>query len=264
MGRPAILSGLICYNCGSDQTSKGGWAKGKRRFKCRDCGKFFIEGGSAKLGTKYLRRNAADLPSKQHLLMELKAIAQELGRAPTTMDWVRLRHEDRVCPLGWFYEVFGSFLKAVKLAGLKPKYLQEFDAKQREKMLDELRKLSRELGRPLFGEDVFEARKKKKVSPINHYQLAFKTVPGAIAAAGVAPKMKYTDEEMIAILRELDVKLGRPVMETDIDELYRAGKAPAGHTLEKRFGGMNKARKAAGIRQYSQKGRKHKPRSFNL
>lgn len=205
------------------------------------------------MGKRYRRQNPADLPSKQHLLMELKAIAQELGRAPTTLNWVRLRREDRVCPIGWFYEVFGSFVVAVKLAGLKPRYLQEFDAEQREKMLNDLRELSRELGRPIFGEDVVEARKQKKVPPINHYHLAFKTVPEAIAAAGVAPKLVYTREEMIAILRELDAKLDRPVMETDIDELYRAGMGPAGHTVEKRFGGMTKAREAAGIRNYYQK-----------
>jgi len=274
-GRPPVLSGKICYHCGSDQTSKAGWStshhlvardkgdrgrhsssgrrRAKRRFKCRGCGKFFIEGGSAKTGKRYQRKNIGDLPSKQELLKELRAVAEELGHAPTTLDWVRLRREDSVCPIGWFYEVFGSFLAAVKLAGLKPNYLQEFDASQRAEMLDQLRALSRELGRPIFGEDVMNARRLKKVAPLNHYQLAYKTIPAAIAAAGVGPKLYYTDEEMIAILRELDAKLDRPVLESDIDELYRAGKGPAEMTVIHRFGSLKKARKAACVREHYDK-----------
>jgi hypothetical protein len=245
MGRPVKLSGFICYHCGSDQTSNGGWSKGKRRFKCRGCGKYFTEGSSAKPGKSYLRQNPAVLPSKQHLLMEIKAVAQELGHPPTTIEWAMLRREDRVCPLGWFYEVFGSYLKAVKLAGLKPHYSQEFDDEQREAMLDQLRKLSRDLGRPLFGEDVFVARRLYKVSPLTHYTLAYKSIPRAIAAAGVA-KTIFTRDEMIEILRKLDSGLRRPIQKSDIQALYDAGEGPSFKRFLKEFGTLTKARRAAG------------------
>jgi hypothetical protein len=237
------------------ETCKAGIAhrSRKRRFRCRGCRKFFIENPEIKSGSSKKRWVKADLPSRSRLMLELKAIGQELGSAPTTKDWVQLRKQERVYPIYIYYAVFGSFLDAVKLAKLKPRYKQEFDEVDREKMLEELRVLSRKLKRPLFGEDVFAARKKKKVSPINHYQIAFETVPAAIAAAGVAPKIIYTREEMIGILRKLDAKLDRPVQKSDIDELYHAGKGPAAHTLEKKFGGMAKARRVAGVIRHYRK-----------
>jgi hypothetical protein len=52
---------------------------------------------------------------------------------------------------------------------------------------------------------------------------------------------------MIEILRRVDANLDRPVLASDIDELYNQGKAPHHRTIELKFGGMAKARKAAGI-----------------
>src|SRR5690606_39716825 len=60
---------------------------------------------------------------------------------------------------------------------LKPRYKQEFDAAHRERLLDELRKLQRKLGRTLFDEDVDEARRRKEVSPPYHFVRAFGSVP---------------------------------------------------------------------------------------
>lgn len=238
------------------ETCKAGIAykSRKRRFHCRGCGKFFVENPEFKDGSVARRRKSKrELPSRSHLILELSAIAQELGRAPTTLDWVELRKTERVHPLYIYYVVFGSFLKAVKRAKLKPRYLQEFDKTDRERMLEELRVLSRELKRPLFGEDVAAARKNKKVSPLNHYQLAFGTVPAAIAVAGVAPKVSYSREEMIGILRNLDAKLDRPVQSSDIDGLNHAGKGPAKNSFVREFGSLAKARKAAGSKNYHRK-----------
>ena len=46
-----------------------------------------------------------------------------------------LRESESVYPLKVYYMVFGSFLDAVKKAGLKPRYKQEFDAVDRLRML---------------------------------------------------------------------------------------------------------------------------------
>ncbi len=67
----------------------------------------------------------------------------------------------RARSLNIYYDVFGSFLDAVKKAGLKPHYKQKFD---KENLLAELRELRAKLKHPLIGKDVIAARKKGKVS----------------------------------------------------------------------------------------------------
>lgn len=102
------------------------------------------------------------------------------------------------------------------------------------------------LKRPLLGKDVIAARKIGKVSSIYHFQRAFGSVPKAIEAAG-AGKKTYNRAEMIVFLRHLDKTFNRPVLAADLDELFRSGKSPSHRAIEREFGGMGKARKAAGI-----------------
>lgn len=245
MGRPPITSGFICYHCGSGETCKAGFGKHrKQRFYCRSCRRWFLENPEIRTGKK-TRPKKSDLPSKQYLIAELKEIARELGRTPTTYDWPGLREQERVYPLYVYYAVFGSFLSALKRAKLKPKYKQEFDASDRERLLKELRQLRQELGRPLFDEDVDKARRRKEVSPPYHFVRAFGSVPGAIEAAGASKKI-YSREAMIAILKQLDRTLDRPIQGSDIQKMYDSGKGPSVKMFLKTFGTLSKARRAAG------------------
>jgi hypothetical protein len=52
---------------------------------------------------------------------------------------------------------------------------------------------------------------------------------------------------LIEILRWLNSQLDRPVLTSDIDELFCLGKDPSHRAIEREFGGMAKARRAAGI-----------------
>ena len=244
MGRPATQSGFDCYHCGSRETSKAGFGKHrKQRFYCRACRRWFLENPEIKTGNKKSRKRG-NLPSRQYLIAELKEVAEELGRAPTTYDWPVLREKERVYPLYVYYAVFGSFLTAVKRAKLKPKYKQEFDSSDRERLLRELRELRRKLGRPLFDEDVDAARRRREVSPPYHFVRAFGSVPAAIEAAGAAKK-NYSREELIAILKTLDAALDRPIQSADIQRLYDERKGPSVKTFLKEFGTLSKARRAA-------------------
>jgi len=244
MGRPATQSGFDCYHCGSGETSKAGFGKHrKQRFYCRACRRWFLENPEIKTGDKKSRKTG-NLPSKQYLIAELKEIAEELGRAPTTYDWPVLREKERVYPLYVYYAVFGSFLTAVKRAKLKPKYKQEFDSSDRERLLRELRELRRKLGRPLVDEDVDAARRRREVSPPYHLERAFGSVPVAIEAAGAAKK-NYSREKLIAILKTLDATLDRPIQAADMQRLYDEGKAPSVKMFIKEFGSLSKARRAA-------------------
>jgi hypothetical protein len=247
MPRPPLLSKIVCYHCQSLETSKAGFDKGKQRYYCRACRRWFRENPVLLGGAKRKPRwRPKALPSKGHLILNLQAIAQRLGRTPTTNDIQEQSKAGGSYTLNNYYDVFGSFLEALKKANLKPNYKQRFD---KEKLLNELRELHRKLKRPLLGKDVAAVRKKGKVSSAYHFQRAFGSVPKAIEAAGAGQKA-YTRQEMIEILLRLDAKLYRPVQASDIDELYHQGKAPHHRTFEREFGGMGKARRAAGVNNF--------------
>ena len=255
MGRPSTQSGFVCYHCGSDETCKAGFGKHrKQRFYCRACRRWFLENPEIRSGKKK-RRKSNDLPSKQYLVAELKEVARELGRTPTTHDWPELREQERVYPLYVYYAVFGSFLTALNRARLKSRYKQEFDATDRERLLGELRKLRQKLSRSLFDEDVDKARRKGEVSPPYHFVRAFGSVPAAAQAAGAAKKT-YSRQEMITILRELDTTLDRPIQKKDIQALYDAREAPSAKMFLKEFGTLSKARRTAGTQTAYQKAQK--------
>lgn len=206
----------------------------------------FREDGSVVLaGSK--KQYAGGSPSKAELLLELQAVAQKLGRVPTTSDIVRLGKLGETIQLGHYYAVLGSFVKAVKLANLKGRYLQEFDDVQKEHMLEQLRHLSRLLKRALIGNDIYEARKNGIVSPINHYQTAFGTVPNAMAAAGVGLKLHYDRDELIALMKDIAKELGHPPTRKELAARHKQNLSPSHRQWERRFGNITKAHIAAGL-----------------
>jgi len=244
MPRPPLSSDIVCYHCESKDTSKAGFNRGKQRYYCRACRRWFRENPSIPEGGKLGKDwRSKSLPSKGHLILSLQAISQRLGKTPTTTDINELSKAGWSYPLGNYYDVFGGFVEAVKKAGLKANYKQKFD---KEKLLGELRELRSKLKRPLLAKDVIAARKKGKVSSIYHFQRAFGSVPKAIEAAEAGKKI-YTSGEMIEILRRLNSKLDRPVLASNINKLFRLGEGPSHRAIEREFGGMAKARKAASI-----------------
>lgn len=218
-------------------------ARGKQRFYCRACRKFSRENPELPEGKRKYRAGK-DLPSAGHLILELHAIAQEIKRTPTTSIINERSKQNRAYSLNTYYAVFGSFLTAVKRAKLKPRYKQEFDEADRERMLAELRRLRKKLKRPIFDEDVDAARRRKEVSPPYHFQRAFGSVPLAIEVAG-AGKKTYSREDLIAFLRKLGAELGRPIFMKDIQESFNQGKGPSFKRILREFGTIVEARRAA-------------------
>jgi hypothetical protein len=249
MPRPPLLSNIICYHCGSSQTSKAGFARGKQRYYCRACRRSSRENPALQGGKKRRSWRSKSLPLKNKLILELLAIAQRIGKTPTTDNINKLSKTGKAHFLYIYYQVFGSFLEAVRKAGLKSHYNQTYD---KDSLLDELRALREILKRPLLGKDVVAARKKQRISPPYHFQRAFGSIPKAIEAADAGRKI-YTREEMRKILRQIDFKLKRPVIASDVDSLFRAGAGPSLNAIEREFGGMAKARRAANIKNVFQK-----------
>jgi hypothetical protein len=58
-------------------------------------------------------------PSANYLILELRAIAQRLGKTPSCQDIDRLRKDGKAHPVRHYFRVFGSFNEALEKAGLK-------------------------------------------------------------------------------------------------------------------------------------------------
>ena len=217
--------------------------QGSQRYYCRACRRYFRQNPQLPEGRTDYRKRAGKLPSAGQLILELHAVAQRIGRTPTTAVIAEMSKKGRTHSLNTYYAVFGSFLTAVKRAKLPPRYKQEFSEDDKERMLDELRSLGRKLKRPIYDADVDEARRKGRISPPYHFKLAFGSVPAAIAAAGAGDK-KWTREELIRYLNRLKINLGREVMKQDVEEEFRRGRGPSIKVITRNFGGIVNARRA--------------------
>ena len=246
--RKPLNSTITCSYCAGFETSKAGFAKTKQRYYCRSCRRFFSENSKPKTSS-VVRSSNRQLPTEGNLILKLVALAQRLGRTPTTTDIAEHSKKRQISSLDDYYAAFGSFNNALSRAKLPLNYNQEFD---KEKLIGELKTLHAKLKRPIFGKDVLAARKREEVSSIYHFQRAFGSVPLAIAAAG-AGKKTFTRAEMIEILRQIDSGLDRPLLEADIDKFHRSGKAPSKRAFEREFGGLAKARMAANVKNTYQK-----------
>jgi hypothetical protein len=113
--------------------------------------------------------------SDEEILAELKACAERLGRSPTMREFERDRGA-RVHPQT-VIERFGSWNAAKRLAGLRARRFAT-----REELLDELRALGAELGRPPTGGDL--QRHRPAVPSKSLYWHTFGSLRNALREAG--------------------------------------------------------------------------------
>ncbi len=288
-------SGYRCYHCGSGNAAKDGFYKGKQKLKCRDCGRRFFESlepervscgvrcyhcegmETCKAGfsrfngrekqryfcrtcRRYFREDLElprvdpgtrnfwvkkNLPSAGHLVLELRALAQHLGRTPTVYDISDRSKQGLGNPRNTYRAVFGGFSEALKRAKLVPDHLRQYSP---EKMIAELRELRKKLGRPLRMSDIKEAYQNKKAPSFYFLKRAFGSVTKALSAADAGHKV-YTRDEMIACLRRFDSTLDRRITQADIIALYRQGKGPSYDAVKGMFGSIQNAIRAAGIKR---------------
>jgi hypothetical protein len=246
MPRPPLPSNIICCHCGSTETCKAGFNRGKQRYHCRACHRKSRENPRLPGDKRRSPSKPELLPPQSHMILELLAIAQKIGNTPAAKDIEGLSKYS----VKSYYQAFSNLSEAFKKAGLKPRYNQILD---KDKLLEEIRILRAELKRPLLAKDIKRSRIKGKISPPDHYKRAFGSVSSAIKAAGAGIK-KYTREEMIEIIRKIDSKLARPVLASDVDEWFRAGRGPSLQAIEREFGGLGKARRAANVKNVFRKG----------
>jgi transposase-like protein len=256
-----------CNFCGGKSTNKGGFVgkdKNRQRYYCRDCQRFFRENAIYRQRKESYEPKLDILPNERRLIDELRQIAQTLGKTPTTNDITRLSKQKTSHPLQNYYAVFGSYVNAVKAAGLKQHYRQEFD---KQKLLSELHELDKILNEPMFARHIVEARKQGLVSPKNHFDSAFGSISKAIESAGVNEKYlfddfsylprkqgeylprakQYSRDDLIWHLKKLELQIGRIPRRKDMDENYEKDFRPSLKAFLNEFGTLSKARKAAGI-----------------
>ncbi len=120
MPRKPLPSKIVCYHCGSRETSKAGFNRCKQRYYCRACRRWFRENPVVRDSDKSKKGGRSkSLPSKGHLILSLRAIAQRLGRTPTTTDINENSRGGRSYSLNNYCDVFGSFTEAIKKPVLK-------------------------------------------------------------------------------------------------------------------------------------------------
>ncbi|MGB9886276.1 MAG: homing endonuclease associated repeat-containing protein [Moorellales bacterium] len=186
--------------------------------------------------------------AKRDVVNALRALAAELGRAPTKAEWRGPGSGHTVTRL------FGSWAAALAAAGLQP-YRRprpargDIEAVRRE-AVERLRSLAEELGRT---PRVTDWRGSFGVAVVLK---SFGTWNAALEAAGLKPnkrlfrriRRRISDDEMLESLRRLAAELGRRPAYADLRSAaaIRLG-CPCLKTLCNRFGSFSAALEAAGL-----------------
>ncbi len=197
--------------------------------------------------------------NKKELLTRLQAKERELRRTPKCKD---INNDPEMPSVYTYYTMFGSITKALKEASLTPNKFRRYKKKYsdlelqheagtrikytKEGLLNMLKEKAKDLGRiPTQDElnsDPYMPSFSTYVYRFGSFQLACKKV-------GLLPRkqgrsVKYTDAELLDMLRNKTKKLGRPPTWND---LGKCNNMPARQVYTYRFGGIRKALKKAGI-----------------
>lgn len=180
-------------------------------------------------------------PSRDELLTKLEALADELGKTPTTTE---LRDADDMPSIHWYKKEFGSWNDAVRAAGLEPNTApaREMDD---EELLDQLREFAEELGRTPRAHELSDA---DQMPSSVTYQNRFGSWNEALLEAGLQPaspsKQRLSNNELLDRLQDLAEELGEVPGQKDVNE---ADDLPQATTYRERFGSFEDALIEAGV-----------------
>lgn len=174
--------------------------------------------------------------SHREIVMELRSLAEELGRAPCARDV----NDYGSVSAQIVRERFESFDAAVRDAGLTPYHPKQENAWTKTELVRSLRRVACEQG---AAPTVKEAETLDGCSPRAARRL-FGTWNDALRAAGLTPRLRsrVPTEELLAEIESLAEKLGRPPRWADN---RREGRFSV-TTYQKRFGSWVKTLQAAG------------------
>jgi len=173
--------------------------------------------------------------TREELTGYMKRLAVRLGRTPRETDMQNARG----FPSSALYvQRFGSWTNALKEAGIRPtrEYLSE------DELVEKLKQLSTILGRPPTQDDMNRTAGFPSSRP---YFNKFGTWSKALARAGLGVRRRdYTEDELVALLKEAGAKLNRVPMQRDLDNF---DDYPRYGVFKRRFGSWNNALRTAGF-----------------
>jgi len=185
--------------------------------------------------------------SKDELIAELTALADELGRPPRYQE---LSDRDDVFSPSVYERAFGSFTGGLQAAGLPV----HFEAKlTRKDLIEQLHDLSEKLGRTPQYDDLQEYPTYPSTKP---YVCEFGSWNKALKAAGfdLNYQPSVSDKEIITALQSMADDLGQTPSVTEWREMEDV---PGVTTIARRFGTWIDAIDAAGLEQRDWSGENH-------
>ncbi|MEC0383451.1 hypothetical protein P8818_00445 [Bacillus velezensis] len=164
--------------------------------------------------------------TKEELIAILQQKAKELRRAPKSTE---------ISQRSSIFRHFGSFNAGLQAAGLTPNQTKRKTYTE-ENLIEILQQKAKELGRTPKAKEITQYK-----SMLKH----FGSFNAGLEAAGLASNQnkrytnkKYTEEELIAILKQRYKELGRPPHGREVNQAS---------TIKKYFGSFNKGLEAAGL-----------------
>jgi hypothetical protein len=177
--------------------------------------------------------------SRDELLERLTALADELGRSPTMRE---CGNASTMPSAATYQHRFGSWSEALTAAGLAPRTVVA--QIPQEELLDSLRTLANEIGRP---PTISECNAASETASARTYQNRFGSWIDALHAAGIDPRdapRSVPCEELLADLRHLAEILGRSPSRSDCDA---HSSVLSSSTYCQRFGSWNETLRVAGL-----------------
>lgn len=186
-----------------------------------------------------------DRYTRDELLKKLRELSEELGKSPSQKDLEQARGYPSMSP---YRSRFESWAEAKREAGLGVHGRGETRYSD-EELLEQLRELAEGLGREPLISDVKEA------DDLPSFQTYIKRFGSWIDAKrkagvkrGVPHQQRYSDEELLDVLRQLKAELGR---KPRVQDLRNRDDYPADNTYRRRFGSWPEAKKKAGVTEQS-------------
>ncbi|MDP3740748.1 MAG: DEAD/DEAH box helicase family protein [bacterium] len=184
--------------------------------------------------------------SKEEMIQELKALAEELGRTPTMVDVHEASKAGKTVSYGTYRAYFGTWNRALKAAKIKVHSNRDFT---RGGLITYLQNLGEKLGRTPKCIDLKAARKAGKFPAEMAFRKGFGSFNNALADAGFQINVKttprYTKDDLIDQLQAIAKEMGRRPTAREINTGSKAGMCVSVGKFQATFGSYAKALKAA-------------------
>ena len=182
------------------------------------------------------------LYARGQLIRQLQKKARQLGRNPTQAE---VDADPEMASVNTFRREFGTYVKALKTAGLALEKAGHSCRYTRAGLIKQLQKKARKLGRAPTSREINED---PEMASVETFRRMFGSLKLALAEAGISTrraKAKYARETLIAQLQRKAAELGRSPKQKEVSADPEMASV---NTFIAEFGGFNAALEAAGLK----------------